>query len=179
MVNIVGGLVVFSPCAVSQPFLLKSQNEQRFGNPWYRTVTAEGASVVSETTPFIRALHLTDRHILSAAEIYSVPLSVFLGFIVPLITLFLHPDKEVLIVLWQLFPVYVAILRYILRAVLLRTVPHLCMNHVHVESDNVGLLYVYGVPSVVSPFHSPPFTSGMPLRHHLGLILKSTLPCMS
>ncbi len=150
MVNIVGGLVVF-PLVLCPAFLLKSQNEQRL-EPLVPTVTAEGASVVLETTPFIRALHLTDRHILSAAEIYSVPLSVFLGFIVPSITLFLHPNKEVLIVLWQLFPVYVAILRYILRAVLLHTVPHLCMNHVHVESDNVGLLYVYGVPSIVSLF---------------------------
>ncbi|KAK0243036.1 hypothetical protein EDD85DRAFT_313709 [Armillaria nabsnona] len=148
MANIVGGLVVF-PLVVCPAFLLKSQNKQRLER-LVPTVTAEGASVISETTPLIRALHLTDRHVLSAAEMYSVPLSVFLGFIVPSITLFLHPDNEVLIELWQLFPVYVAILRYISRTVLLRTVPHLCVNNIHVESDNVELLYVYGAPSVVS-----------------------------
>ncbi|SJL02259.1 uncharacterized protein ARMOST_05585 [Armillaria ostoyae] len=148
MVNIVGGLVVF-PLVLCPAFLLKSQNEHRL-EPLVPTITAEGASVISETTPLIRALPLTDRHVLSVAEIYSIPLSVFLGFIVPSITLFLHPDNEVLIALWQLFPVYVAILRYISRAVLLRSVPHLCVNNVHVESDNVGLLYVYGAPSVVS-----------------------------
>lgn len=145
MVNIVGGLVVF-PLVLCPAFLLKSQNEQRL-EPLVPTVTAECASVISETTPLT---HPTGRHVLSAAEIYSIPLSVFLGFIIPSITLFLHPDNEVLIALWQLFPVYVAILRYILRAVLLRTVPHLCVNNIHVEGDNVGLLYVYGAPSTAS-----------------------------
>ncbi|KAK0190690.1 hypothetical protein F5146DRAFT_1045351 [Armillaria mellea] len=145
MVNIVGGLVVF-PLVLCPAFLLKYQNGQRLVS----TVTVEGASVISETSPLVRALPLPDRHVLSVAEIYSIPLSVFLGFIVPSIALFLYPDNEVLIALWQLFPVYVAILRYISRAVLLRTAPHLCVNHIHAESNNVKLLYVYGAPSVLS-----------------------------
>jgi hypothetical protein len=88
------------------------------------------------------------RHLTVDAEIVAIPASVALGFVVPSVLMLVY-DSPPFIGVWLFFPVWVSIIRQLVRAALLRYQTHE-RKSLHLESHRRYLMVVYAVPVLCS-----------------------------
>jgi len=87
------------------------------------------------------------RHLTGVAEVVAIPVAVALGFVVPSLAM-LVLDTPAVIVAWLFFPVYVSLIRQVVRPVAARLVAE--HRSLHLESHRPSLVAVYVVPVACS-----------------------------
>lgn len=88
------------------------------------------------------------RHLTAVAEVYAIPAAVALGCVVPSV-LMLVLRTPAAIGAWLFFPAYVSIVRQLVRFIV-RTFLFFSDDTHHLEAHRRSLIYVYGLPIVVS-----------------------------
>jgi hypothetical protein len=133
--NLIGGAVVWELAIIPAFFhsakRLIAEKKQR---------ADDGSDAVSETDDQSR--HLPD------TEVVAIPVSVALGFFLPSILMLVF-NSPATIGIWLFFPVYVSLIRQVVRKIVTfikKTEPAL----IHLESSRYSLIIVYALPIILS-----------------------------
>jgi hypothetical protein len=104
-------------------------------------------SNVSTESPALVLSH-DERHLSYRAETYAIAVGVTLGFVLPSIILLITPNP-IVVGLWNLFPIFVSLLRRSTLYVLLRSGRHMDKTH-HAETSYGSVLRLYAIPAILS-----------------------------
>ena len=104
-------------------------------------------SNVSTESPALVLSH-DERHLSCRAETYAIAVGVTLGFVLPSIILLISPNT-IVVGLWNLFPIFVSLLRRSTLYVLLRSGRHMDKTH-HAETSYGSVLRLYAIPAILS-----------------------------
>ncbi|KAI0392843.1 hypothetical protein F5Y17DRAFT_338532 [Xylariaceae sp. FL0594] len=112
----------------------------------------EGGGTVGGLDPEERVR--IERSFITSAEVYAIPVSVLVGFIVPsILMLFLSDAAGVVVVVavWLFYPVWVALIRWLVELAAVRFVLR-DNGPLHLESSAPSVVLVYAVPFLCSLF---------------------------
>jgi hypothetical protein len=84
----------------------------------------------------------------SWTEIYAIPLSIAIGYIVPSL-LWLYSQTPAIILIWLFFPLWISLFRRLIRS-LLTLSPFQQPSITHLESNTNSLLTMYALPVLLS-----------------------------
>jgi len=159
--NLAGGAVAWQiiivPAFISRSrraHHIQSSASPRFlseGNPSSTGQSASSPEVIDARDPNRGS---EKRHLHSSAEIYAIPLSIIIGYVVPSAAM-LFATSPTSIAIWLFFPLWVSLARHAIRRILilLPIFPQFTNDESdthHLESFNFSLAVVYAVPVLLS-----------------------------
>ena len=159
--NLAGGAVAWQiiivPAFISRSrraHHIQSSASPRFlseGNPSSTGQSASSPEVIDARDPNRGS---EKHHLRSSAEIYAIPLSIIIGYVVPC-TVMLFATSPTSVAIWLFFPLWVSLARQAIRyiLILLPIFPQFTNDESdthHIESFNFSLTVVYAVPVLLS-----------------------------
>jgi hypothetical protein len=133
--NLIGGAVVWE-LVIIPAFLHRAKLMQKTGTT---------ASADAEAQP-----DTTGRHLAATAEVVAIPVAVAVGFGAPSVAMLATRGHPVAIIVWLFFPVYVSLIRMMVRfGTVVFLAEHQHGPH-HLESHRPSILAVYALPVLCS-----------------------------
>lgn len=135
ILNLLGGAVIWQLLIV--PMHLKRSREV-FTDKDEQREAEDGAPENSEE----------ERNV-PLSEIIAIPISVLIGFYIPS-ALMVAFNNTATITTWHLFPLYVSVIRMVVRYVVQKVWPQTAEIKIHLESHRKSMAAVYALPALVS-----------------------------
>lgn len=138
--NLIGGALVWELVIIPAFFHRSKQILEA------REAGREPDAEVTDTDPTFGAAR---RHLGVLAEVVAIPVAVSIGFVLPSL-LMLILDSSVVIFVWLFFPIYVSVIRQVVRFAIVKLGTSSLGASLHLESHRPSLLAMYAVPVVCS-----------------------------
>lgn len=117
--------------------------------PLLLTVTLLYQARLHALGPQGKPIRQAGRHLTSAADTFSIPLAVLLGFALPSLRL-VQRRTELAIGVWNLFPLLVSLLQIVVRTILHGLASRASVKPWHAEQHTASLIRLYSLPILTS-----------------------------